>query len=286
MGLLLRVVDVKDRHHWRWLLVDQASGEPRADHTVALDPPAREVQAFEDLHRFLRWNADPQRRAGSEAQLLDQIGTWLGRAVLGEPVGRAIAAAGGTVRVQVPPAAGFLLYRPLELAYVAGVPLARHGVSLVYELGEPRPGKQPVAGDRLRMMALFSLPTAATALGLRRERYALTRLIDRLTARSGRSISLEVLQYGVTRDRLADAMAADPGPDVLHLSGHGSVGELLLEHPDGTPDRVPAAELLKLLAPARHRVKLAMVSACESAAGRVAETLNLLGFADAAAAAE
>jgi hypothetical protein len=290
VGLLLRVVEVRDGGlGWRWLLTDEDSGTPLADHTVALDPTRPSAEAFGDLHRYLRWRADPAdpgRRAEHEAALLAEIGEWVGEQVLGRSIGRAIvSAAEPTVRVEVPPEAEFLLFRPLELAYVDGVPLARRGVSLVYALGPPGPAKRPIGG-RLRMVAVFSLPTESTALGLRRERYALTRLIRRLGARRGRAVDLEVLQYGVTRGRLREAMTADGGPDVLHISGHGRTGELLLEYPDGSADPVPAAELLGLLGPARGRVKLAVVSACESAAGRVAETLGLLGLADAAAEAE
>jgi tetratricopeptide (TPR) repeat protein len=269
------------------VLEDRPSGTPLADHTVALDPASRRVKAFEDLPRYLRWRADPGRRTESETALLAQVGEWIGQRVLGEAVGRQIvAAAPVTVRVEVPDSAEFLLFRPLELAHVDGVPLASRGdVSLVYEVGKPGPAKRPMDGW-LRMLALFSLPTEASALALRRERYALTRLVRRLAARDGRAVELQVLQYGVTRDRLAEAMTAGGGPDVLHVSGHGRTGELLLEKPDGTADPVPADQLLRLLAPARERVKLAVVSACESAAGRLAETLGLLGLTEAATQAQ
>lgn len=284
MGLLLRAVEVADRHRWRWLLEDAGSGEPLADHQVALNPAARGVRAFEDLPRYLRWRADPDRRVESEAHLLTQVGAWLGARVLGERVGaRIVERAPVTVRVRVPPEAEFLLLRPLELAHVDGVPLAARGdVSLVYEVEAPARGKPPV-GERLRMLAVFSLPTESTALGLRRERYALGRLIRRLAARRGLAVDLEVLQYGVTRERLARALVAGGGPEVLHISGHGTAGGLLLERADGRTDLVSAEELLTLLRPARERVRLAVVSACESAAARVAQTLGLLGLAEAAA---
>jgi hypothetical protein len=283
VGLLLRAVEVEDRYRWRWVLSDPVSGTPLADHPVVLDPGASETRAFEDLYRHLRWRADPDRRVESEAELLTHLGAWLGQHALGEAVGRRIAdAAPVTVRIQAPE---FLWYRPLELAHVDGVPLARRGVSLVYKIGTPGGGKAPV-GERLRMVALFSLPTETTALALRRERYELSRMVRRLAARRGRAVDLQVLQYGVTRDRLAEAMTTGGGPDVLHISGHGSTGELLLELSDGSADPVSADDLLGLLVPAKGRVKLAVVSACESAAGKVAETLGLLGLAEQAAQAQ
>src|SRR5690606_2580324 len=207
-----------------------------------------------------------------------------GARVLGARVAaRIVERAPVTVRVRVPPEAEFLLLRPLELAHVDGVPLAARGdVSLVYEVEAPARGKPPV-GERLRMLAVFSLPTESTAVGLRRERYELGRLIRRLAARRGLAVDLEVLQYGVTRERLARALVAGGGPEVLHISGHGTAGGLLLERADGRTDLVSAEELLTLLRPARERVRLAVVSACESAAARVAQTLGLLGLAEAAA---
>jgi hypothetical protein len=45
---------------------------------------------------------------------------------------------------------------------------------------------------------------------------------------------------------------------------------------------VDVADLVKLLRPTRRRVKLAVVSACESAADTTAQTLRLIGQAPTA----
>ncbi|SCE98256.1 CHAT domain-containing protein [Micromonospora purpureochromogenes] len=287
MGLLLEAVDVLDRWRWRWLLTDEATGAVLADHTVVLRPDSVEVEAFDDLYRHLRWNAELDRRVASEAELVEQLGAWIGRVVLGEAIGRAIVDASPvTVRVVVPDRLGFLAVRPLELAHVDGVALARRGdVSLVFDIGPGSAGKAPVGG-RLRMLAVFSLPSQTTALALRRERYGLTRLVRTLAARRGRAVELEVLQYGVTRQVLAQRMTAAGGPDVLHLSGHGGAGVIALEHRDGSEDQVNTEELLGLLRPGRGRVKLAVMSACQSAAATTAETLRWLRLDEAAEAAQ
>ncbi len=285
MELVLRAVDVAGPCRWRWLLVDERSGVSLADHLVELDPGAAETEAFEDLYRFLRWRADPDRRVTSEAELVRRVGAWIGSVVLGERIGRAIAtAAPVTVRVVVPAGAEFLAFRPLELAHIGGVPVAERGhVALVYDLpGPPRSVKAPV-GEALRMLAVFSLPTATSALALRRVRYELSRLVRRVAARGRRRVELEVAQYGMTRAVLADLAESGDGWDVLHLSGHGGAGEFLLENPDGSEDPVSAAELVGLLRPARQRLKLAVVSACQSAAATTAETLRWLGLGDPAA---
>jgi tetratricopeptide (TPR) repeat protein len=158
-------------------------------------------------------------------------------------------------------------------------------VSLVFELPAGRArggagsggGKTPV-GASLRVLGVFSLPTGASVLGLRRERYELSRLVRELGARTRRAVELEVLQYGVTRDRLRDRARDGRGWDVLHLSGHGTGGGFLLERLDGSLDRLDSAELVGLLRPARARVKLAVVAACESGAASAAEILHLLNL--------
>ncbi len=290
MGLELRAVDVAGPCRWRWLLVDERSGVSLADHLVELDPGAVEMEAFEDLYRFLRWRADPDRRVASEAELVRRVGAWIGSVVLGDRICQAIAtAAPVTVRVVVPAGAEFLAFRPLGLAHIGGVPLAARGhVALVYDLpGPPRSGKAPI-GEVLRMLAVFSLPTATSAPALRRERYELTRLVRRVADRGRRRVELHVAQYGMTRAMLADLAEAGDGWDVLHLSGTGvsglgGTGEFLLENQDGSADPVSTAELIGLLRPARRRLKLAVVSSGLSAAAATAEALRWLGLSGPAA---
>src|SRR5215470_3686067 len=265
--LVLSVPWMGGRDRWRWLLSEAGSGAALADFEVALNPSDVAYAGFVDLYRWLWWNAEPDRRVASEGELAGRVGAWVGSRVLGEPVVRAMVEfAPVTVRVDLPAELAFLAYRPLELAQVDGVPLARQDVGLVYRLpAEDRPaegsgvtagsraGKRPV-GESLRVLAVFSLPTNATVLGLRRERYELLGLVRRLGARTGRAIEC----------------------DVLHVSGHGLAGGLLLEKPDGSSDPVESNELVRLLRPARPRLKLAVVSACESGAASAAETLRWL----------
>ncbi|MGH3822269.1 MAG: hypothetical protein ACRDRA_05440 [Pseudonocardiaceae bacterium] len=180
------------------------------------------------------------------------------RVALGERIGRAmVRAAPVTVRVQVLDGAEFMAYRPWELAHVDGMPLAARGdVTLVYDLPGPSAAAKTRVGESLRMLAVFSLPTATSALALRRERYELSRLVRRVAARGRCRVELQVAQYGVTRRVLADLAESGDGWDVLHLSGHGGAGQFLLERADGSPDPASTAELIGLLRPMRARVKL------------------------------
>ena len=179
MGQLrLEVRDFDGPLRWRWLLSEEGIGTPLADHQVALAGAPGEFEAFTDLYRYVRRYAVPDRRTASETEIAARVGAWAGAAVLGQAVCDAIvAAAPVTVRVVVPERAGFVVSWPLELAHAGGRPLAARGdVTLAYDLvpgsAGPGVGAPPgtLAGGRgLRMLAVFSLPTATSVLALRRE---------------------------------------------------------------------------------------------------------------------
>ncbi|MGO9724565.1 MAG: CHAT domain-containing protein, partial [Streptosporangiaceae bacterium] len=221
----------------------------------------------------------PDRRIAHEAEIVADVGAWIGAQVLGA-VGSAMAAARPTtVRVVVPtdpPEAAQLMFVPLELGHFGGRPLAVQNVTLVMQHGAE--GSMPVVapvGERLRVLGLFSMPTGGAPLNLRRERQALVRLFAEIGG-LGRAVDVRVLQYGATRWRLQDVLEEGEGWDLIHVSGHGAPGELALETEDGSPDMVTAAELLDLLDLARERLKLVTVSACWSAALTLAEQRRLL----------
>jgi tetratricopeptide (TPR) repeat protein len=265
---------------WRWVLTEPG-GAFVADHQVRLDAGEPGYEAFTDLYGYLRWRADPQDRVASEAALVAATGRWIGERVFGA-VGSALAArAPAVVRVAVPGLARVVAFRPLELAVIAGRPLAAQCVTLVMEVaGVPARVKRPV-GQRLRVLGLFSLPEGGggAALNLRRERFELARLVQDVAQVHGRGVELRVLQYGVTRERLRTVMREGAGWDVVHISGHGGRGAFVLEHRDGRPDPVSSSELVDLLAPAARQIKLVTASACSSAELTAREHLQLLGLA-------
>jgi tetratricopeptide (TPR) repeat protein len=282
----MTIAEFSGPRRWRWLLTEEDTGRPLADHEVDLAGAGGEYGAFTDLYRHLRWNAVPDRRTASEAQIVARVGAWAGQQVLGQAIGEAIVAeAPVTVRVEVPAQAGFVSGWPLELAYAGGASLAARGdVTFVYDLASiPTPvGGGGGAPGPVRMLAVFSLPTQTSVLALRRERYELTRLVRRIGARQQRRIELAIAQYGVTQARLAEIADSGGGWDVLHLSGHGGRGQFLLEQADGSPDPVDTGGLMSLLEPLRRRLRLAVISACESAAATTAEALRWVGLQDQA----
>jgi hypothetical protein len=282
--LRLEVSGFEGAGRWRWVLTGPG-GKWLADHQVDVDTSCWEFEAFTDLQGYLRWHTAPDRRLEEEAQILAGVGAWAGREVLGPVAGVLVKRRGAVVRVVVgegePQQARRVLFLPLELAYANGRALAAQNVTLVME---PPGGDQAIevvpVGGRLRVLGLFSLPVGGRPLNLRRERQALVRLFGEL-AGAGRAVDVRVLQYGVTRGRLAQVLEEAEGWDVIHISGHGAPGELELETAEGGPDPVTAEQMVDMLeAAGPERVKLVSVSACWSAALTLAEQRRLLRLPD------
>lgn len=278
--LRLEVKDYVGPARWRWVLTD-ASGSFIADHEVRVDERSSQYEAFTDLEYYISSYAAGDRYAEDEARIVAEVGQWLGSEVFGriaESLARTARRAPVTVRVVVPEDARTLLFRPFELAYAGGKPLAAQDVTLVMQTADDdSAGNAGPMGSRLRVLGLFSLPEGERALNLRRERHALVQMIRRVAGR-GKAAEVRVLQYGVTRDRLHRILEEGEGWDVIHISGHGAPGELLLETASGLLDTVTVTELSDMLAPARERVKLVTVSACWSATITIAEQRRLLGL--------
>ena len=189
------------------------------------------------------------------------------------------------VQVVVPQAAQDLLFRPFELARFAdGTSFGKAGVRFVYGLEGATAAavaKEPVE-KALRILAAFSLPVRANPLNLRRERYGLQRLARDLNQTQNLAVELRVLQYGATRETLQEAMEEAEGWDIIHLSGHGQQGELLLEDDRGGSDTINAEELGELLDLARARLKLLILDACYSGVGSQAAAREQVGLERAA----
>lgn len=284
--LRLEVQNFSDQTNWRWKLTDAVGVVFLADHAVRLDPNSWEFEAFADLRGYLLNHALPGRYSEDEEQIVTDLGKWIGAEVLGKDVTdtlvRATVHGPVTVRVIVPDDAQDLLFRPLELAHAGGRPLFAQGVTLVTETGPTAnstlatsngvPDEQP-----RRLLGLFSLPEGDQPLNLRRERHNLVGLVSSL-ASTDRAAYAQVLQYGVTRERLRDVLEEADGWDIIHVAGHGAPGQLLLETAAGTQDRVTAEELANMLDLVRGRVRLVVLSACWSAADATADQRRLLGL--------
>ncbi|OUL97932.1 hypothetical protein A8M77_34300 [Variovorax sp. JS1663] len=284
----LKVTDWVDGTRWRWQLEEQ-DGRFVADHTVRLDPKSREYQGFCDLARYVDYHAPVVK----PPEQLQQLGAWIGEQVFGglrTALRERAQLPAEAVQVLVPEAAQVLLERPFEIACFAdGKRFDAVGVRLAYQ-AEAAVSAAKSSGPDLRLLAVFSLPVRANPLNLRRERYQLQQLVRRLQQTGGLAVELRVLQYGATRQTLSDTLQEADGWDVVHLSGHGQRGELLLETDDGGEDPIDTQSLGELLEPARARLKLLLLDACYSgaashAAARVQVGLDAVRDAGTEAAA-
>lgn len=73
MGLLLAAVDVDGPLRWRWLLSEEKSDLPLADHQVDLSAEPAEVARFADLYRYARSYAAPDRVVSDGARFVAAV---------------------------------------------------------------------------------------------------------------------------------------------------------------------------------------------------------------------
>jgi hypothetical protein len=278
--LRLTITDYLDATRWRWVLNDGA-GRFLADHTVHLDPTTPEYRGFLDLNDYL----DYHKPIHPPKQQLAELGSWVGEKVfdgLRQALWNNRELPAVAVQVVIPPAAQDLLSRPFELARFAdGTGFREAGIRFVYVpdagVAAGLPAKRPVE-KALRILAAFSLPVSANPLNLRHERAGLQRLVRDLQRTKGLTVELRVLQYGATRDTLRAALKEGGGWDIIHFSGHGRQGELLLEDDRGGSDTIKAKDLGALLELARSRLKLLILDACYTGVGSQAAAREQVGL--------
>lgn len=278
----LRVTDYDNENRWRWVLEDDR-GKFLADHEVDLtDDTSEDAQAFRDLTRYLHY----YRGIKKPEQVLPSLGAWMdGRifGAVGEKLTERLTPPATVVRVSVPRQAQGLLAKPFELAHLKvkrkNLPLAEAGVRFVYHLDDaPQDSPAKPTADAFRVLAVFSLPHGENPLSLRRERVELEKLLEKLAQTRARAVELRVLQYGATREIFKDALEEAAGWDLIHISGHGLQGELVLEDETGEPDRIDDEGLAKLLRNARQRLHLLTLSTCLSGAASVRAARRQVGL--------
>ncbi|MFY9824151.1 MAG: CHAT domain-containing protein [Thermoanaerobaculia bacterium] len=280
IGLHLHVTDFRDETRWRWELQDE-NGTFLGDHEVKIDRSISEARGFSDLPGYLR-NRPPDT---PPEESLQRVGEWMGREVFGAvlaKLGDRLDSPATVVRVHVPKESQVLLERPFELAHLDGKPLVEAGVRFIYQItGAAEPKGLKPALDKLRVLAVFSLPHGQHPLNLRRERVDLEKFLKNLAQTRSATVELRVLQYGANRETLKDALLEGAGWDLIHFSGHGLQGELVLENDRGDADRIDAEDLARLLRPAKRRLKLLTLSSCLSGAASLAAARRQIGLAEA-----
>ena len=101
--------------------------------------------------------------------------------------------------------------------------------------------------------AAFSQSTRTSALGLRRERYQLSRLDPADSEQEPGSVELRVVQYGVTRERLAEIADDSDGWDGAPPVRYAPLVRSCWKGWTARPICACAADLVALLRPAKRR---------------------------------
>lgn len=278
---VLQATSVKGPHHFTLRLLDAATSRPLGHRQVDFDGTAREFAALRDLSE--KWKVLERQKPNDwldvETALVQKVGTWTKENILGDLAGKLAARAPAMVWIDaMDPDVRWLREVPLGIAITAKGSLARQRVAFVVKVEPPEDAAlHPVDGERLRVLAVFSAPTNQQALNLRHERHLMAEIARELIRR-GKAIDLKVLQYGATLNSLKTALDDAEGWDIVHLSGHGTVGLLLLEDENGQSVSVQSDDLVQWLMGAGDRLKLVTLTACSSAAVTARPWLESMGI--------
>src|SRR6185436_12873097 len=244
-----------------------------AEHKAAL------WQGLFDTRAFVRTYADSVRftdRPATAADLLEQIGVFLGEKVLGPEIMAALHQGihHRSLLVRQPEAledrlAAAFARVPWEIARPAAgqEPLLERNLVVRMETpgASPTYAPPPPGPDEpLRVLLVFAEAPGSRPLAMRLEREQLLELFyDRVMPQ--RRVRVEALCHGVTRKALREAVRDASGYHVVHWSGHGHHNLLELQGATGQPDLLTGAVLVDLFAGAGGFIpQLVFLSACLS----------------------
>lgn len=269
------------------LRLRDGDGRHLALHTVRIEDHAKHLWRglFDTRDHVERWAGSRDRgdRILGAEDLLDEIGLFLGREVLGEEITRTLAEGveRRLIRVFLPEVtredrlATAFARVPWEIArWEPGTAplLAGHAVVRTVP-GGVEPGAeervvQPADGEPLRVLLVFAEAPGSRPLAMRREREELLHffhheVMSHTATHPERRVEVEVLCHGVSREVLRQALGKRF--HVVHWSGHGHHDLLELHGDDGEPDRIRGGELVEMIRQRGGYVpELVFLSACLS----------------------
>jgi tetratricopeptide (TPR) repeat protein len=256
----------------RLRLTDEQGRQLGANQVVLSEYGAALWQGLFDTRAYVRTYADSVRftdRPATAADLLEQIGVFLGETVLGPGILAALHPGihQRSLLVRIAPedrvAAAFARV-PWEIARPAAGQEALLERNLVVRMEMPGASPAyapPPSGEPLRVLLVFAEAPGSRPLAMRLEREQLLGLFyDEVMP--GRQVSVDVLCHGVTRKALEEKVRRAGGYHVVHWSGHGHHN--LLDLP-GEPHGITGAGLVELFADAGGFIpQLVFLSACLS----------------------
>ncbi|MDI1482757.1 CHAT domain-containing protein [Polyangium sp. y55x31] len=219
---------------------------------------------------------------GDEARVLDEVAVFLGKAILGEAITRALAEGKRqrTLLVRIPAPgddtkrnqlAAALARIPWELARAPGDSLRLLDRNLVVRVAFGRTAdavpSEPIEisdEEPLKVLLVFAeAPGSSRLLAARLERERLLALFfDEILPH--RRVEVDVLCHGVTRARLATQIKNRGGYHVVHWSGHGTQDGLLVEpdEPGGRSVSLRGKEVADIFAESGFFPSLFFLGAC------------------------
>ncbi len=252
-----------------------------------------ELRKLLEDHDRGRRSADRRARAGRPASpgaavgpSILTVGQAIGRAYLGAPVGPALADLVAladrrnlALRLaldldHVPPKMADL---PWESVTVPGMmtPLALSPRVRIYRHAALGPTAQPAIPGPLRILAVIASPDHSGVELLDYE-HELGTILDQVENARRNDAYVRILNWGsvgaireaLTRERF----------HILHISCRAVRGLLVLEKPDGTPDRVDAATFVRELVLPGRGVPLVVLAGCDTARASAIDRHTLPGF--------
>ncbi|MBL0284565.1 MAG: CHAT domain-containing protein [Zoogloea sp.] len=236
-------------------------------------PRAAGLNFAEFLHggfaEAFRSPADAARQSLEHA--LAQLGDELGNLLFAGPVGSALNKAiaeftcvGHELELIFETASPALLGLPFEAARLPDgrTPALLPAVSVLRRVsGAPAAHHPPLAGP-LKILAAVGAPdesqTHNAVLDLEHELQGILDALEKAAEHGNAQV--RILEIGHP-DAIRDALAADQY-HVLHLSCHGSPGQIELEDEDGAPVPVSAADFANALRAARRPLPLVFLATC------------------------
>jgi tetratricopeptide (TPR) repeat protein len=262
----------------RLRLTDQQGRQLGANQVLLAEHSSALWQGLFDTGAYVRTYADSMRftdRPATAADLLAQIGVFLGQKILGPEIMKAVYAGRHqrSLLVRQPEAlddrlAAAFARVPWEIARPAAgqEPLLERNMVVRMETGSSPAYAPPPPGpdEPLRVLLVFAEAPGSRPLAMRLEREQLLGLFyDDVMPR--RQVSVDVLCHGVTRKSLSEKVRDVSGYHVVHWSGHGYHNLLELLGEAGKPDRLTGAALVDLFAEAGGFIpQLVFLSACLS----------------------
>ncbi|WP_136313625.1 tetratricopeptide repeat protein [Actinomyces procaprae] len=256
---------------------------------AALFGPAERLRLARAGSPLLGNHSAPQNRNHTPLlDALDEMGAALTRVFLPGEAGAALSqiiakAEGQTVPVELALDLSVrqdLRNLPWEAMHVPGTrrPLALHYLVTFFRKAVAAPTPRRVPGP-LRIVVAIASPIegGGGALDYQAELRAITTAVREARSTNAR---VRIVQFATTGE-IRRALEQE-NPHVLHISGHGAAGLLVLEDEHGAARRVSAKELIEEAIPAGGMPPLICLAACESNASAGNEATS---FADELVAA-